>query len=322
MRWILCTTWALWLAAQAPAQTAGQIMATGNGPPRHELLAPGQVTTLFVYGLTVADATAAGVPLPVTLSGLSVLVSSSIPGYPQRLPIFSIRSFGGCGSTVCDLTFVTVQIPIEATCVPTTGFPNECTMAGSPAIQLTVEHNGRRGPSYTVVVGGMKPHFLNSCDTVFGTFGGLCYSFVTHSDGKPVTGVNPARAGETIVAYATGLGRPSVAVKTGEAATREAPLVIPPPLLLSYKAVSLQSPSPGQIWIPSRDWITPSYAGLAVGAVGLYQLNVKMPDELPVGVPTCGATGLVMTGNVRLSIGLGYFGETAGSDYVDFCLAP
>lgn len=202
MRWILCTTWALWLAAQAPAQTAGQIMATGNGPPRHELLAPGQVTTLFVYGVNVADATAAGVPLPVTLSGLSVLVSSSIPGYPQRLPIFSIRSFGGCGSTVCDLTFVTVQIPIEPTCVPMTGFPNECTMAGSPAIQLTVEHNGRRGPSYTVAVGGMKPHFLNSCDTVFGTFGGICYSFVTHSDGKPVTGVNPARAGETIVASA------------------------------------------------------------------------------------------------------------------------
>jgi len=315
------TIWALLPEAQAQAQTAGQIMATGIGPPSYEVLAAGQVTTLFVSGLQIGDAKAERIPLPTTLSGLSVLVSSTIPGYPERLPIFSIRSLVGCGWTVCQLTYVTVQIPLEPTCV-TTGWPNDCATAPSPVIMLTVEHNGRKGPGYPVVVGKqMKPHFLNSCDTIFGSFGGACDKYVTHSDGKPVTASHPARAGETIVTYATGLGRPYTAIKTGEAAAGEAPLPIPPPLLLSYKAAAAQPRIGGDIWIPERNWITPSYAGLAAGAVGLYQINVKLPDQFPEDFPTCPASTLV-GGNARLSIGLGFFGETAGSDYVDFCMAP
>ncbi|MBS1829643.1 MAG: hypothetical protein JST93_30365 [Acidobacteria bacterium] len=318
--------WFCWVAALAPAQTTGQIMATGNGPPTLETLAPGQVTTLFVVGLKVPNATASGIPLPTTLSGLTVHVSGPVQakGYPERLPLFSVRTYDGCfGLGPCPLTFVTVQIPTEPTCVPTTGWPNECTMGSLPIVGLTVEHSGGRGPTTSIVVSGSKPHFLNSCDTVFGSYGGFCQQFVTHPSGQPVTGSNPARAGETIVMYAIGLGPTQLAVKSGEAATEDAPVQIPPPLLLSYKAAPPPSPPapPGAIWIPTG-WIIPIYAGLVKGAVGLYQINVKLPDEFPPEATICQPSNSSLDGNFRLSIGMGYFGETARADHIAFCMSP
>lgn len=75
-------------------------------------------------------------------------------------------------------------------------------------IVLNVEVNGSPGQNFPVFVSGANPHILNSCDTIFGTLGGICDSFVTHADGTLISSGcgNPARPGETIVIYAVGLG--------------------------------------------------------------------------------------------------------------------
>ena len=152
------------------AQTQTQIVSAGYDLPTIPSFTPGQVITLFVRGLNVPDAFAAGTPLPTTLSGVTVKVNSTIPNYPDRLPIFSVRSYGcAVGGTgpllLCPLTGVTVQMPTEPTCVPT-GFPNSCTIGPAPVIVLNVEVNGSPGQDFPVFVSGANPHILSACDTI------------------------------------------------------------------------------------------------------------------------------------------------------------
>lgn len=76
------------VAALSLAQAQTQIVSAGYDLPTIPSFTPGQVITLFVSGLNVPDAFAPGTPLPTTLSGVTVKVSSTIPNYPDQLPIF------------------------------------------------------------------------------------------------------------------------------------------------------------------------------------------------------------------------------------------
>lgn len=315
------------LMAAALAASAGKgpniVASTGYSIPTFDTVAPGQVITLFVRGLTVPDAKAETLPLPTTLSGLTVRVSSDIKGYPDRLPIFSVRSYDFCAgrfATQCPLTYVTVQMPTEPTCVPSGG-PNECTLGGPPMISLTVEQNGVPGQVFPVFVSQVQPHFITTCDTIFG-IGGICYDSLTHADGQRVTSENPARPGETIIIYAVGLGPTTPTIRTGEVAPQAVPVVITPYLVLSYRMdLPPASPAPPVVWLPVGKWIEPDYAGLVQGYVGLYQINVKLPDRVPEGTWLCQGPG-EGSGNARLSIGAGSFTKISETDSVMFCIAP
>jgi uncharacterized protein (TIGR03437 family) len=81
------------------------------------------------------------------------------------------------------------------------------------------------------------------------------YSLVTQS--------NPAVAGETIVVYMTGLGPVSSPVASG----------MPAPAANAADCGQDAIPSVGQVL----------YAGLTPGTVGVYQLNLQLPDNLPSG---------------------------------------
>ncbi len=103
----------------------------------------------------------------------------------------------------------------------------------------------------------------------------------TLSDGAPaiqhsadyslVTPSNPALPGEVIIVYATGLGPVSPAVPSGVAASGPMPAT---PTCGSFFAQQSAPP-----------FLTGSilYAGLTPGFVGLYQLNVQLPQSLPAG---------------------------------------
>ena len=80
-----------------------------------------------------------------------------------------------------------------------------------------------------------------------------------------MTPSNPARPGEVILVYATGLGPVSPPVASGVAATGPTSVK----LACNY---SLEA-STGSI----------SYAGLAPGFVGLYQLNIQLPQNQTAG---------------------------------------
>ena len=94
---------------------------------------------------------------------------------------------------------------------------------------------------------------------------GLGYGAVQHNaDYSLVTPSNPAQPGEYLIVYLSGLGAVSPAVSDGAAA---------PLNPLSWSANTFT------VFIGGQP-VTPVYAGLAPGLVGLYQLDVQVPTGL------------------------------------------
>jgi uncharacterized protein (TIGR03437 family) len=287
------------LAASIPlAQAQNEIVSAGYDVPSYQSVAPGQVLTLFVRGLKVADAFANGTPLPTTLGGIVVDVNSSIQGYPTRLKMFSIVSYDSCSgrlSVPCPLAQVTVQIPTEPTCIPTQ-FPNDCRIGPPPVIVLNVEQGGIKGQDFPVIVGGQKPRILTSCDTIFGTIGGICNPYITHANGSLIgSGCgSAAKPGEVIVVYAA-----AVSV----------------PLVISYRLnLPPASPAPPVLLSPLQAWVNPEYVGAVAGSSGLYQINFKVPPIPSQDVVTNGFA------TMRIAIGAGSFGPSDGSTFADVCV--
>ncbi len=80
---------------------------------------------------------------------------------------------------------------------------------------------------------------------------------------------HPAKAGDTLVIYAIGLGPTTPSVETGQAA--------PLARLTATSTVNFGGSIGGVVVIPD-------YAGLAPSYSGLYQINVVVPPGLPKGV--------------------------------------
>jgi uncharacterized protein (TIGR03437 family) len=83
-----------------------------------------------------------------------------------------------------------------------------------------------------------------------------------------VTASNPAAPGETLAIYATGLGAVNIAMASGVAAPSTAPFA----MTVSTPMVTIGGVS-----------AYVSFSGLAPGFVGLYQLNVTVPQGLAPG---------------------------------------
>jgi uncharacterized protein (TIGR03437 family) len=90
---------------------------------------------------------------------------------------------------------------------------------------------------------------------------------IRHATGASVTSALPARAGEAVVVYLTGLGQVTGGVMTGQAA----PLSLTPVLATVEAKIGDRS-------------VAPFFAGLTPGFVGVYQVNVIVPADLPPGV--------------------------------------
>jgi uncharacterized protein (TIGR03437 family) len=84
-----------------------------------------------------------------------------------------------------------------------------------------------------------------------------------------VDAANPAKAGDVVVVYCTGLGATNPAVRSGEAAPG-------PPSTLALVATPVSVTIGGQ---PAAV----QYAGLTPGLVGLYQVNVQIPGGVTPG---------------------------------------
>jgi uncharacterized protein (TIGR03437 family) len=210
------------------------------------------------------------------------------------------------------VTGIVVQIPYEPLCI-SNGQPNDCTIGGPSTVSVAVQVNGVAGQVFDFSLGG-GPHFLISCDSIYGRPSGSCNQLITHTDGSLVgplgsPNVSPAHPGETITIYAVGLGQ-SRNSKTGQTVSTPDPLTGPvyftPATLIG---ATLQfGPS------IKADW-----AGLAAGFVGLYQINVALPTTISSSIPTCNGAE---NGNIRL-----FFGGQVDQDmartapFTDVCVA-
>ncbi len=209
-------------------------------------LSAGQVAVLFGTELSQGTAAASSVPLATQLAGTRVLVGGT------AAPLFYVSP-----------TQINFQVPFEAT---------------EGSVPVLVERDGIAGPAATVTVAASSLEFFT-----YARAGSERDPILVHLDNSLVTPANPARAGEVLLGYVTGLGAVSNRPASG-ASSPAAPL-----------AAALQLPvvTLGGAPVPVL------FAGLTPGGVGLGQLNLQLPAALPAG----GCLPLVMrVGGVQSQI--------------------
>src|SRR5262249_4370151 len=88
-----------------------------------------------------------------------------------------------------------------------------------------------------------------------------------HADGSLIWAGSPARAGEIIVVFATGLGRTNPRQIDGVIPRAAAPIV-----QMDRLGMLLDGPP-----LPARSI---EYAGITPGFPGLYQINIRLPETV------------------------------------------
>lgn len=130
-------------------------------------------------------------------------------------------------------------------------------IAGPAVVQLVVD--GLAGPAITITLGESAPAlFQMDAVTVI----------ATHADGSLVTTTAPAHGGEVTVLYASGLG---VTI----------PAVIPNQL--PQTAAQIASIADFHVFLNGVmvDQRRIDYAGVTPGYAGLFQINLRLPDDTP-----------------------------------------
>jgi uncharacterized protein (TIGR03437 family) len=215
------------------------ISNTASGLPG-DACSQGGLATLFGSGFTTqAPQSASSVPVPTQLGGVQVAVN----GLSAPLILVSAGQ-------------VNFQCPV----LP----------AGSP---LTITLQAEDGSVYSVqsVMEAARPGLFSMATTGQG----LITIAATNEIAMPKThGVEgrPARRGEILSIFATGLGQTLDSLPPGNAAPQD-------------RLVRLSNTTKVEIGGVEID---PLFSGLAPGTVGLYQVNAKLPPEVPAGlaVPT------------------------------------
>jgi uncharacterized protein (TIGR03437 family) len=124
-------------------------------------------------------------------------------------------------------------------------------------VVVRVVREGQSGPEISIPI-------VDAAPALFVTAAG--YAIATHGDNSLVAPETPARAGEEIVIWATGLGRTSKSPETGEIPPYASGIINPTALNVTLGALTLE---PALI----------KYAGLTPGSAGLYQINLVVPPN-------------------------------------------
>lgn len=146
--------------------------------------------------------------------------------------------------------------------VPTTVSP------GVAQVQVTCD--GLQSNIVSLNIASRAPRLLQIGVGTYGAIENTDYSIPMPVGSFPGVNTHPAHVGDTLTIYAIGLGTTSPAASTG--------------------TPSPSSPLPSLVSTPTvyfGDFVstaaTPLYAGLTPGYVGLYQVNVTIPDGVPTG---------------------------------------
>ncbi len=287
---------ALTVMVFAPALGAQNvsIIDVGYALPRLPRLAPGQVVTIFLTGLSpTRQGLASSIPLPTELAGIAVRLTQGSTSLP--VPIFSVTSVDA------STTGVTIQVPYELQ-------PSDAFTSRRGALMLVVD--GAAATRFEFIAAAGRLHFITDCDKgvfrfpeTYQAVDPICPGIVIHGNGARVTETNPARPGEVLIAFAFGLGRTVPPAVTGSASPSGA-VIQAPSLSFSFRTgEALAFPVAA----------APLFSGLTPGFVGLYQINVRTPEQLPRDLVPC--TPLV--GNVQLALS-----GAAGVDTFTFCIQP
>jgi uncharacterized protein (TIGR03437 family) len=124
---------------------------------------------------------------------------------------------------------------------------------GAAVVQVTID--GLAGPAITVTLAAAAPGLFQL---------DLQNAVATALDGSVLTPASPAKPGDIVTLYATGLGAVTPPALYGQLPTAAAPLIAGANLSILLDGVAVPSGAIG-------------YAGVAPGFAGLYQINMTLP---------------------------------------------
>ncbi len=271
-------SWAPWVSVTAGALGAGSgsvsLNTAGNA-------GAARTATVSIAGQTfsLAQSAATGtVQVPAianngVVNGASFLSGGLVPGEIASIFGTNLTSANGinlASGLPLPTALLNVQVLVNGTAAPIFAVDNvggqqqinfqvPYEIAGLPSATVQVIDNGVSGNTITAPVLGVQPGIFTF------TAGSIVYGAILHADFSLANTSSPAVAGETVLIYCTGLGVVTSAPADGAAASGAANTTLTP-------TVSIGG-SPAAV----------SYAGLAPGYVGLYQVNAAIPSGLASG---------------------------------------
>jgi len=244
--------WAGSAVAQVPVVTG--VLNSGDYTPE---VAEGALISIFGSNFAPQLTQASRVPLPTTLAGVTVeLVDGS---RTVALPLLAVSA----GQ-------INAQMPYQV----------------SGSVQIRVRNAAGTSAPASVNVLPSAPKLLTW------TMDGKGQAIALHSDYTPVNSNSPAKTGEVLILYLTGLGAVSPAVPEGSPAGNGTPGA--PLNHAVYEPLVLIGGQPARVW----------YSGLAPSFAGLYQINVQVPGGVPsgAGAVAVSAAGQRSQPNVTMAV--------------------
>ena len=241
-----------WGTFLRPAVNSGGVVNAASFVSGPISVSAGGLVSIFGTHLANETAAAVSLPLPTSLGGVRV----EIDGNDAPLLFVSPNQ-------------INAQVPVE--------------VSGRSIATLTILLNGVTSSSTLLTVAPAAPGVFTVNQNGQGR-GAVLRS----SDFSPVTEQRPARAGEILSVFATGLGSVTPSVESGEPASS------------STLSVTRITPSAtlGGISVPVR------FSGLAPSFVGLYQVNIEVPAGLASGPqPLVITSGTIASNSVTVQIG-------------------
>jgi uncharacterized protein (TIGR03437 family) len=250
----------------------------------------------LAFGVRMPDLTGSG----VFLSPLGVLNGASFA--PPTYPISggTILSLFGTGLAPSEQSAQSVPLPTTLAGVSVTindvpaplffvspgqiNLQTPFSITGATA-RIVVNNNSNLSTAVDVPVAATSPGIFSRDQN------GIGPAVITHADFSLVTTQDPALPGETIIIFLTGLGAVDPPFADG------APGPSSPLSVVTDQDLQVEF---------GREVGTILFAGAAPGFVGLYQINVTIPDTVVVGtaVPVAIQTTNGFTDLVDLAIGL------------------
>lgn len=191
-------------------------------------LGPGSIVQIYGSNLSAQPNTATALPLPEALGGTKVLIGG------KNAPLYFASA-----------TQINAQVPIDLK-------PNQ-------QYQIVVSANGALSTPDTIQLTDVAPGIATFANGAV---------IAQHLDGSLVIdGKNPAKPGEIVIFYMSGLGVTDNQVGSGEASPGD--VLARPTVPLKLTLNGLDAPV--------------QFVGLTPGLVGLFQVNFKVPDAAPDG---------------------------------------
>jgi uncharacterized protein (TIGR03437 family) len=256
--------------AAAPATRSPGFVAAGvvNSASYATGAPPGGIITIFGSNLATTTAVATSTPLPKELGGTSVFLQVGQTAFPQAAMFYVSPGQ------------INIQLPHALFFGPLT---------------LWVTTPGGTSPPVTVPLPAAAPGIFSLNSTGLGPGAIIISNSSTYAQAAgsvPGQSTRPANRGEYISIYCTGLG----ALTTGFPGYGDAGIVTPP-----GTTIQIAAPATASIGGVTA---TPSFAGLAPGFAGLYQVDVAVPSTVTPGstVPVFITVGGVQSNTVTIAV--------------------